>query len=1162
MHHHDVLTHQGWPASTVRGWGMAVSLLGCFLCNADAQSQQSANDRVNLPVLTQAEQIRQLTPEQANRGYPVHIRGVITYYHPGIQRSPAEVIPPDLFVQDSTAGIWVNVPLPPPALKTGQFIDLEGDTEAPDFAPQIGKPRWHIIGEAPLPKPRRVSLEKMLSTSEDSQWVETEGIVRQARTDDSSLILEVAVVGGRLLVQIPRPDQTVPDGLVDAEIRVRGVCGALFNEKYQLIGVTIYVPSLDQLDIIKPAPADRFEVYVRPISSVQRFSPNETAGHRIRVQGTVSFQEPGRRIYIFDGTNGLRVKTDQSIALKPGDRVDVVGFPRISDFEFCLEDAMVRIIGTATPPLPRLVTAEQILQGNHDCLLVSVEGWLLDKTILPGRQTLVLKSAGTTFNASLEEREIDPRFINLRTGSLLRITGICLVKNDESEKTQSFSIALRSADEIVVTRQSPWWTVGKALTAFGLLAFVVLMVLLWVAALRRRVKSQTDLIVQRLEHERALEQRYQYLVENANDIIFTIDTKGTILSVNKAVERVFGYTQKEAQGNPAVQFFAPESRGQVAEAIECASCGQPYPVHEFEIATKQGHGVLLDVNLQAIQEGGKTVGILGVARDITERKRVEREILRAKEMAEAASRAKSDFVASMSHELRTPLTAIIGYSEMLQEEAQETGQHGYFQDLAKIQAAGKHLLDLINDILDLSKIEAGKMQLYPERFEVRSMIEETLDTAQPLAEKNGNRLVVALEEDLGWMLADQTKTRQVLFNLLSNACKFTKQGEIRLEARRQKKNGREWVQFRVEDSGIGMSPQQMGELFKPFTQADVSTSRKYGGTGLGLAISQRFCQLMNGELRVESVPGQGSTFTLELPAEAHGSKLPIERQIPQPVSSSAINSTAHSTFGGSETVDRKAGLFLVIDDDASARELMSRSLEKQGCRVALASSGWEGLRKAREIHPSAIILDVLMPGMDGWETLSSLKTDRELCKIPVIMSTIVDDKNKGFVLGASDYLVKPIEPEHLARVLWKYRGEESCGEALVVDDDWLTRDMFKRVMEAMGWVVSEAENGRKALERVNEKLPDLILLDLLMPEMDGFEFLLQLRQQPSGQSIPVVVVTGKQLSEAERKWLEGSVQTTLQKGEASRESLLQQICDLARNSTGEVPPGEKAVPLA
>ena len=506
-----------------------------------------------------------------------------------------------------------------------------------------------------------------------------------------------------------------------------------------------------------------------------------------------------------------------------------------------------------------------------------------------------------------------------------------------------------------------------------------------------------------------------------------------------------------------------------------------------------------------------------------ELQQLNEDLVLAKSRAEEANRAKSQFLANMSHELRTPLNAIIGYSEMLQEEADDLGTPEIKPDLLKIHGAGKHLLGLINDILDLSKIEAGKMTLYLEAFEVQTLLNEVAATVQPLIQKNGNQLTLEVAPEIGSMRADVTKVRQALFNLLSNASKFTDKGNITLRARRHGGD----LFFDVIDSGIGMTPEQVGRLFQAFAQADASTSKKYGGTGLGLALSRKFCQLMGGDLTVVSEAGKGSTFTATIPVEV------IE------VTEEAVPVLSPPT---AEIPSTGSGpLVLVIDDDSTVQDLLRRSLNRDGFRVETAPDGTSGLARARELHPDIITLDVMMPGMDGWEVLAALKEDPETADIPVIVVSIVDERGLGFSLGAADYLTKPLDFSRLSSVLNRHAKVGPGRRVLIVEDDQATQELLQKRLPQEGWQLVVAGNGREALERLTQGPPDMVLLDLMMPEMDGFEFLEAFRKQPGCARTTVVVMTAKILTPADHQRLRGQVAQVVAKANLSPEMLAEEI---------------------
>lgn len=516
-----------------------------------------------------------------------------------------------------------------------------------------------------------------------------------------------------------------------------------------------------------------------------------------------------------------------------------------------------------------------------------------------------------------------------------------------------------------------------------------------------------------------------------------------------------------------------------------------------------------------------------VASRTSELKQAVEEAEEARAQAQEANKTKSAFLANMSHELRTPMNAIIGYSEMLLEESEDTGEKWMESDLKKILSSAKHLLQLINDILDLSKIEAGRMTVFLEPVDIAQTAKDVAATIEPLVAKNANTFELKCPPDAGSMRTDLTKLRQTLFNLLSNACKFTEKGKVTLEITRRADN---MVSFAVTDTGIGMSAEQMGKLFGEFVQADASTTRKYGGTGLGLAISRKFCRMLGGDITVESKPGAGSTFTAILPMEA---KEPAAE--PEPAPAAAPSREQEPAVAG------ERGTLLVIDDDPSSRDLLKRMLEKDGYAVLTATGGVEGVALAKERKPDLITLDVMMPSMDGWAVLSALKADPATADIPVVMMTMVEDKPMGFALGASDYLTKPIDKARVLETVARRVGHRS-EDVLIVEDDPMAADIVRRTLEADGRRSRHARNGREALRLAHESRPSLIVLDLMMPEMDGFAFLDALRMEgPDFAAIPVVVLTAKDLTADERGQLSGRVQETLRKGAGQRENLLQII---------------------
>ena len=597
------------------------------------------------------------------------------------------------------------------------------------------------------------------------------------------------------------------------------------------------------------------------------------------------------------------------------------------------------------------------------------------------------------------------------------------------------------------------------------------------------------------------EERFRTLTEASAAIVWTADRDGAFTEPQAEWAQFTGQTAEAYRGAGWLDAVHPDDRDATLLQWKTAVASRSRYAMEHRLTRADGLWRHMEISaVPILDEAGEVREWVGQHADITERKLAELELSAAKEAAEAANRAKSAFLANMSHELRTPLSAVIGYSEMMEEELEDAGQDALLVDLGKIKSNARHLLSLINDVLDLSKIEANRMDTFAETVDVAMLMREVAGTVEGLVKGKNNVLDLDLADGLGTMRTDAVKLRQCLFNLLGNAAKFTEAGRITLAARREGEGPDGYLVFAVRDTGIGMTEDQLGRLFQRFTQADETTTRKFGGTGLGLAITRAFSRLLGGDIAVESVHGEGTVFTVTLPATMP--EIVREEEVPVPT---------HGLLSGEH-----AGV-LVIDDDAAQRDLMVRFLERQGFTAITAADGASGLEMARQHLPRAILLDVMMPKMDGWSVLTALKADPALAAIPVIMVTFVDERTLSATLGAVDLVNKPVDWDRLKSVLDRLREAE--GEVLVVDDDPSVRERLRSVLERCGYTVGEAGDGAEALRRVMHGPPRAILLDLTMPVMDGFAFLHALRERPGCHDIPVIVFSARDISAEDREQL-------------------------------------------
>ncbi|HEX7071845.1 MAG TPA: response regulator, partial [Rhodothermales bacterium] len=963
----DTVDVAGFPESTEDGVMLAQATLRPT--NWAAPSRLEAR-RAAVKTLTNTAQIRALTFEQASMGHPVRMQGVVTYY------SPDRFL---LFVQDETGGIYVSPHgVDPLLIKTGQLIEVEGISGPGDFAPIVGMPRVRVLGEAPMPTPAPLSLEELFTGRGDSQWAEAEGVVQSiAQGDYGNTFVNVVNGVRRFRVQLPAEQASLPENLVDAWIRVRGVCGTVFNNSRQLIGIQIFSPGLEFMEVVRPGLDDPFSVAVRPISSLMQYEPDRPTGHRVHVRGTVTLHEPGQRLFLRDNTGGLMVTTRHESLLTPGDQVEVVGFARIGEFSPVLEDALVRKVGPGTAPTPVTIVAEEAMTGRFDAALVTLEALLLDHVTTSTGQLLTLSAGQHIFSAQLD-RGTNAPMDRLRPGSLLRLTGVLTVMADKAEVAQQphprgFSLRLRTADDLVVVEPAPWWTYKHTLSLAGLAVSLFFLSFGWVVVLRRRVRQQTHVIEKRLEIEEAL-----------------------------------------------------------------------------------------------------------------------------KRQAESANRAKSDFLANMSHEIRTPMNGIIGMTELAQTAESDAERNEY---LGLVQRSAAALLSLINDILDFSKIEAGKVELEERPLRLRELLTSALRTIAPIAHQKGIEMMCDVPDSVPeHLVGDPHRLRQVILNLVGNAAKFTERGEVVVRVDAESADAESvTLHFAVSDTGIGIPPDKMDVIFRAFEQADTSTSRKYGGTGLGLVISQRLVSLMKGDLWADSEPGRGSTF--HFTARFGRAPAPAEEVRP-----------------AADLTDVRT---LIVDDNDMNRRILERTTLEWGMDVVAVSNGHEALQALEMAQKwekpfQLMLLDYVMPAMDGYAVAGRARQQWSADQLKIIVLTSANPADTAALVDEyhiSATVMKPYGQSDLRAAVDRSLFDldrtstpvQSTDAAfsplgrplsiLLAEDNLINQKLVLTLLRKHGHEIDVAENGREAVAAHARKRYDVILMDVQMPEMNGFEATSAIRER-------------------------------------------------------------------
>ena len=610
------------PANAMR----AGNLVLFVLCIVLAPSRQAAAQNPPAGELRTAAQVRSLTPQQAGERIPVRLKGVVTFYDEGLYSR---------FIQDETAGIYLREMTNMPALSPGQMVEVEGMTSPGEYAPIIVPNSVKVIGEGNLPAAKPVLLEQLVSGQEDSQFVEVVGIVRSVRFEQESQHYLIDLVTGwaRFTAYAKELPLARIEELVDSTVKVRGVCSTLFNRQRQLFGFRLLVPRAADVVIEKPASGNPFDISVQSIGSLLQFTPQGTFGHRVKVGGTVVYQESGSAVFIQNEKEGVYCQTRQRTPVQAGDRVEVLGFPAKGEYTPILQDAFYRKVGDGVAPAPATLDLDEVLAGTHDCRLIQVSATLLERTQRGREQFLVLEKDGFIFHAYFGQDAGGAGFAQWQNGSEVSVTGVCLIERGsswragESWRAKSFRILLRSPQDVVVLQSPPWWTLQKVLWIAGAMGLVTLAAFTWVVVLRRRVRQQTEIIRERLQMEAALKERYEDLFENANDMVFTHDLSGKITSINKSGERLLQRGRESILSKTLIELMAEDHRSAARQWLDQVVQGADVPAAEWDFNNAAGQRVKLEISSRLIQQHARNAEVEGIARDITERRRLERELL-------------------------------------------------------------------------------------------------------------------------------------------------------------------------------------------------------------------------------------------------------------------------------------------------------------------------------------------------------------------------------------------------------------------------------------------------------------------------------------------------------------------------------------------------------
>jgi PAS domain S-box-containing protein len=944
------------------------------------------------PELTTIKRILTSGSEARDRAF--RIRGVVT-----VNNSSRGLF----FVQDDTAGIHLVSPSEQRQVRPGDYVEVEGHATSAHFGIKFVLQKITSLGRAPLPVPLRVPWSQIRTGMKDSQWVEVKGVVRQVDTREKGTVLHLASGNERIRVHVSGIESEAEAGrLVDSELAVRGVCDATLNDAGQFVGAAIYVPDAGLLKVERPAPSSPYETPPVPIAKILGYQPGESGEHRVHVQGTVQLHRPGRSLFLTNAGENLYVESADQTALRPGDLIDVLGFPDFIQGSPALSDASYRLLRSEPAPAPVLMTVKEALDPRQDSALISIDARLVESAFTVDQYTLLLQAAGMTFEAILDCRQAPAKLAALDPGTSLRASGIGIQFRRDDGTPYGMKLRLRDPSDVRVLGAAPWWNLRRAAMLAAIMATAIVAVLAWTISLRRRVLRQTEIIRERLDRESALEQRCRDLVENASDIICTTDLTGRLTSLNRSGERISGYGRDELIGLRLHGLLTPESLERLVAILGRAHETREFPFQEGAIVCKDGRTVFLEVGVRVIEDQGSPAGLELIARDVTERRRAEQERRALADQLRQSQKIEAigQLAGGVAHDFNNLLTVINGYSDLLLSRFDRLDPRR--MDLEHIREAGGRAASLTAQLLAFSR----RQILRPT---VLDLNEAAAVAARILNRLIGENIILTIESGTGpcRFMADPVQVQQVIMNLAINARDAMPEGgqltiettnvvlDERFVREHAEGNPGPHVMLAIKDTGTGMDDATKARIFEPFF-----TTKGLGkGTGLGLSTVYGIVKQSGGLIWVDSAPGKGTVFRIYFPS----AEIPHEA-----VTAECRDNTRRE---GCETI-------LVAEDDFSVKGLVTRGLREQGYKVLDASTGPAALSTASAFPGTIHLLltDVVMPEMSGATLASMIKTARPEIKVLFVSGHTDDSIVRHGVLGPrAAFLQKPFTTDTLAR---------------------------------------------------------------------------------------------------------------------------------------------------